>query len=116
MVSGYWWTRIVSPDFAHVFALKWAGDQWLMVHPRIGYLEVQALPYYDEQDIDQIVQDLEIDHTHKVGFERLNKQRTRTPWLLWVWTCTEQVKALLGIRAVWVFTPRQLHRYVTRRF
>lgn len=111
----YLWAKILHRDFAHVFALKWAGDQWLMVHPRIGYLEVQALPYYDERDIDQIVEEMEIDYTYKVGFEKLDKNRYRTPWLLGVWSCTEVIKALLGIRALWVFTPKQLYKYLKQR-
>jgi hypothetical protein len=30
-------------------------------------------------------------------------------------TCVEAVKRALGLRAPWVFTPRQLHRHLTQR-
>lgn len=114
----FWWVDYLWFDrrAIHVFALKWTGYEWVMVQPRIGYMEVQVLDYQRESDLPLIVEELEIDYTYQVGFERLDKYRYRTPWLLWVWTCTEQVKALLGIRAAWVFTPRQLHRYLKRRY
>ena len=48
-----------------------------------------------------------------VRFRALRRlERYRVPHLLAPFTCVEQIKALLGLRAWWVVTPRQLHRRV----
>ena len=107
-----WWNRFLHPRALHVFAFKWTGKHWVMVHPRIAYLEVQVLDYTNESDIRSIVENMAIEGLVKVDFNRLDIERIRVPWIFGPWTCVEQIKALLGIRAWWVLTPRQLWMYL----
>ena len=111
--TGYphWWNRFLHPRALHVFALKWTGQHWVMVHPRIAYLEVQVLDYTEEEDLFEIIRGECIDGVCRVDLS-LDTERIRIPWVFGPWTCVEQIKALLGIRAPWILTPRQLHRYL----
>ena len=111
--SPRWWNYFLHPQALHVFALKWTGVYWVMVHPRIAYLEVQVLYEYElEEDIVRIVENMEIVGLCKVNFDHLDTDRIRLPWVFGPWTCVEQIKALVGIRAPWVLTPRQLWKYL----
>ena len=109
-----WWNRFLHPNALHVFALKWTGKHWVMVHPRIAYLEVQVLDYENESDLPTIVSKMEIDGLCRVDFNHFDTERIRLPWIFGPWTCVSQIKALLGIRAWRVQTPRQLWRYLKR--
>jgi len=114
--SPRWWNRFLHPRALHVFALKWTGKHWVMVHPRIAYLEVQVLEYDQESDLPEIVAKMEIDGLCRVNFNHLDTDRIRVPWLFGPWTCVSQIKALLGIRAWWVLTPRQLWLHLNRGY
>jgi hypothetical protein len=109
-----WWTKILHPKALHVFALKWTGKHWVMVHPRIAYTEVQVLDYKNESDLPTIVSKMEIEGALRIDFDHLDTDCIRVPWLFTPWTCVEQVKALIGVRSFWVLTPRQLWRYLKR--
>jgi hypothetical protein len=108
----HWWNRFLHPRALHVFAVKWTGKHWVMVHPRIAYLEVQVLDYTREEDLLKFIKAECIEGICRVDFNHLDTERIRVPWIFGLWTCVSQVKALLGIRAPWILTPRQLYRYL----
>jgi len=68
--------------------------------------------YELEEDIVRIVENMEIVGLCKVNFDHLDTDRIRLPWVFGPWTCVEQIKALVGIRAPWVLTPRQLWKHL----
>lgn len=84
-----------------------------MIHPRISYLEVQVLYEYElEEDIAHVVENMEIVGMCRVDFDHLDTDRIRLPWIFGPWTCVEQIKALVGVRAPLVVTPRQLWKHL----
>ena len=108
-----WWNHFLHPQALHVFALKWTGRYWVMVHPRISYLEVQVLYDYEREDeVMQIVENMDVIGMCRVDFDHLDTDRIRLPWVFGPWTCVEQIKALVGVRAPWVLTPRQLWKHL----
>ena len=40
--------------------------------------------------------------------------KNESRWTFCVFNCVEVVKALLGVRAFWVFTPWQLYKHLTK--
>lgn len=109
----HWWNYFLHPRALHVFALKWTGNHWVMIHPRISYLEVQVLYEYElEEDIAHIAENMEIVGMCRVDFDHLDTDRIRLPWIFGPWTCVEQIKALVGVRAPLVVTPRQLWKHL----
>lgn len=103
--------RMLEPPFQHVYAMKKSqgGQFWIVVNPLSEYTEVDMIPVSEYPHIrlytgeDAVILPVESNIKHK---ER---------WTLCVINCVEIVKSLLGIRAFWVFTPKQLYNYLTSR-
>lgn len=107
----HWWTRFLRDGFHHVYALRWDGFNWIRFDPGLGFTDVEILPH-PTPDVAGIVS------TDCCAILRVTKWRERAryrvPWVLTPWTCVEQCKALLGIRAPHVLTPYQLFRHLRR--
>lgn len=99
----------LDKDFSHCYAMKWDGYNWVMLSPALGFTDVHILPEFDE-DIRVILADEPYTDIIRVSARR-KLNRWRTPWPV-LFTCVEQIKALLGISAWWIFTPRQLYKHL----
>ncbi len=109
--GGASWQRLLSPGYQHVWACRAASEsQTLAINHAGSLLQVEIV----EMPISAFLAD---------------RQATQTAWIMAVeasaappvaglrgpLTCVEVVKALLGIRAPFVLTPRQLARHLVRR-
>lgn len=105
----HWWDRFLEPGFGHVYAIRWDGWNWIIVNPRLDtvLVDTSAYSYYSLRDlvIGEATEVLSVTAQVPIG-------RLRSPWHVGPITCVELVKGLLGIRAFWVRTPRQLYRYM----
>jgi hypothetical protein len=97
----YWWTNLFDPEFGHVWgALEW-GDQFIVVNSVGGMTDVHITDMPDFSMCTRVlVLNAEPDQ---------DRVRELVPAC---WNCTEQTKALLGIRAWTMVTPKQLHDYL----
>lgn len=96
-----WWTRALSPRFAHVEVWRSLGDG--------AYLAVQ--PFHDCLSAD--ITFAEPDGVVQRVVAR--RQRGGVMFPVGVKTCVSVAKAMLGVRAAWIVTPWQLFRYVESR-
>lgn len=97
--SSRWWGRFFGA-FGHVDALIRSGGKWVYYAPSLDMTHVQVLDDW---------RDAVAEGATVVRFRVLRKaRRYRCPQVFAPFTCVEQIKALLGVRAPWVLTPKQL--------
>lgn len=105
--SSHWWNRWLAPGFRHVFALRWTPRGWIHFDPAMDFarLDFVDAPVYARP------QELAPPGSRLLRVEtRIQLERMRAPWVVGPVTCVELIKALLGIRSFWLWTPRQLYR------
>jgi len=109
----WFWTKFLKKGIKHCYAIRFDGFNWVAFYPSMGHTDVEILPFGHLDTIQNVSQDTNrsvIIHA-KV---RRNSIRIRAPWPT-VFTCVEQIKALLGIRCWYVFTAWQLFKYLRRQ-
>ena len=106
----YWWAKYLHPGIRHCWALRWDGFNWIAFHPNLGHTDIEILPYGSYEDIENIRIDTDCSVIIHVKVWR-ESTRIRSLWPTAV-TCVEQIKALLGIRKWFLFTPYQLFKYL----
>ena len=99
----------IDRDFSHCYAVKWTVAGWVVFNPALGFSEITILESIDP-DIRVALASAEYTDIIHVSAWR-NMKKWRTPWPV-AFTCVEQVKALIGISAWWVITPRQLYKHL----
>lgn len=107
----YWWAKYLHAGFRHCWALRWDGFNWIAINPRLGHTDVEVLPYYNHDDIENIHIDTDCSVIIHAKVWRESK-RIRTPYPV-AMSCVEQIKALLGIRKWLLFTPYQLFKHLS---
>jgi len=92
-------------DFTHVYAVKSLNEyQWLVIQPTCAYTDLVIKSKSEYPHIRLIAgQDAKIIKVtamiNPVFRGSLN-----------CFTCVEQIKALLGIKSFWTWTPKQLYK------
>jgi hypothetical protein len=101
----HWVYKFVDKSIGHVYAVKALNDyQWLIVQPRVNYTEIDLKSRETYTHIRQITgPDAKI---VKVDAKCTSVPRGTLNW----YNCVEQVKALIGIRSFWTWTPKQLYK------
>lgn len=98
------WSRWLKPGFRHVYAVRDAGDKWVVLQPRLAFLDVFIMCKHEYPHIRTITGDkpkiIEVSHAIKeaklMGFGLLS--------------CVEVVKSALGIKHRSTITPYQLYK------
>lgn len=102
-----WWARFTHREFTHVEVWWDLGeDYWVALRPNYCFVTcdiMRGAPVAGTNEISQ-VQRVEC-----------GRSATRPMFPLGMKTCVTFVKAVLGVRAAWVVTPRQLFSYISRR-
>jgi hypothetical protein len=100
----HWIYKLVSREMGHVYAVRSLNDyQWLVVNPRVNIVETKILlkcQYPTIYDISGIG-----DKVVRVSVKPAMRPRGTFNWF----NCVEQVKALIGVRSFWTWTPKQLY-------
>jgi hypothetical protein len=103
------WQRLLRPGYRHCSLILEDGDQWLLVEPLASHLQVRRLG--------QASVDLRA-RLNRAGLTvvetRLQAPAGRVA-PLGLWTCVETVKRGLGVHALWVQTPWQLHQFLEQK-
>ncbi len=108
--SPWVWTRgLTSPGWRHVMLLRdYQATASILLNPMAHYLQMSPYP---APAIEVALGLLE----HGASIVRVF---TRPQWAYnprGLHTCVSVVKHALGVRAPWVWTPKQLHQYLIRQ-
>ena len=109
--GGRWnlWDVFTSSGWRHCYAIHYDGFNWIEINPYSSFLDVLILDYVDDEDVPQLL----VSQGHKVVYiKKQRKDKFRMRGLL---TCVSIIKHLLGIRAWWVITPKQLAKHLVRK-
>lgn len=99
-----WWTWPLEPGFAHV-------EVWRRIEP--GFYHV-IQPFCDYVALGVVeAEPSQLGGSYQEVTARRRQGRPICP--LGLKTCVSLVKAVLAIRAPWVVTPYQLHKYIAHR-
>ena len=102
-----WWTKWLDQRFVHVEVWWHIGDDyWVAVRPNHCYLTCDVMhgsPREGENGVSR--------------FCVIRALRSRTTPMLpfGMKTCVSVVKAVIGLRAAWIVTPRQLRNYLNQK-
>lgn len=100
------WLRWLHPAFQHAFAFRALTPESTLVVNQVGAaMQVEVAPLA----VDAFLRGLTKDGGRTVLLDTRPAPRAM-PFLRGPMTCVETVKSLLGIRAWWLITPRQLYR------
>jgi hypothetical protein len=110
----YWWTRWLRPGYRHIYAIKWDGFNWIKLEPFTSYVDVSILPYGPGARIHDVVNPKGNDILRVTRY--CERDWIRAPWIFGPMTCVEGIKALLGIRAIHIWTPWQLSNYLRKHY
>jgi hypothetical protein len=101
-----WWTKGLDQRFVHVEVWWHIGDDyWVAVRPNHCYLACDVMlgaPREGENGVSEV---------YAVICER---GHTSPMVPFGMKTCVTVVKAVLGLRAAWIMTPRQLRNYLNQ--
>lgn len=107
--TGISWLRWLKPGFRHCFVAVDDGVEWLTIDPLLHRLEVRASGLPSQFDLAAEYRRMGLTVAEVIPAP---VPLRRAP--LGVFTCVETAKRVLGMRARWVVTPWQLHRFVSR--
>lgn len=104
-----WWLRFLKPGFRHCFVALDDGVHWIVVDPLAPFTDVSVVDRTVVPDLPEWFRALGlcvVEASVRRGLVR------PAPWR--PFTCVEAVKRVLGLRAPFVFTPRQLFERLDR--
>ena len=105
----HFWDVFTRKGFRHCCVFKWDGYNWLLIDPLGQHLDVNVMPYTSEDDVPYLFK--------QAGWKVIRYKKTIKPKFIFrgMLTCVTVCKQVLGIKAAWVVTPWQLHKYIKRR-
>jgi hypothetical protein len=105
------WLRGLAKGFRHCFALVRTSGRWVLIDPMSHWTDVALLAEAaDGASAADLVRTLEARGIKAIACAVAEPERRASP--LAPYTCVEAVKRVLGIRAPFVWTPRQLFRFL----
>jgi hypothetical protein len=108
-----WYDRFFDQGYAHTYLLIWDEFCWIVLHPTTGITQIHLNGMPEFQHPDEWLGDEE---ATVIEAELEWDERWRNPWVFAPISCVEVVKSALGIRQFWLWTPRQLEKYLFRRW
>ena len=106
--TNQWWNRHLQEGYHHCMTLQWDGYMWILSNHTIGHTEIFTLPVEKWEDVKKFIEywfeGENFSYVHVNTSLDSNKDR-RTKLLFTPYTCTELVKATLGVREYFLWTP-----------
>jgi hypothetical protein len=99
--KGNWWNRFIDKEIAHCFLLIPCNGDWVVLNKDIDKTEVFTI-----ETLSDIITTAAIIKTKAIPNKR---------GLFMLNTCVGQVKQYLGIRKPFIWTPKQLMRYLNEQ-
>ncbi len=107
----FWWQKFLKKGYQHVYAVSFDGFFHVKTDYTLGYLDCSVLPYYNITTITNILDRESMNYQYVEVWRKTRYRRLFAPQ-----SCVEMMKALLGIKAWWVFTPWQLKKYCEAQY
>ena len=101
---------MLDDNLKHCYCVRWDGYNWIGVFPQLGHTNIMILPFGPLDTIQDVVQNESCSAIIHAKIWR-ESMRIRSPYPV-VFSCVEQIKAILGIRKMFVLTPKQLFKYL----
>ncbi|MFP4313336.1 MAG: hypothetical protein ACLFR0_03320 [Alphaproteobacteria bacterium] len=101
--------KILKPGFRHCFVLLNDGQCWLSVDPMAHNTEIVVHHLSADFDLPRWLEK----RGHVVVPAYIDAKKTR-PAPFGVFSCVEAVKRVLGVHALFIFTPWQLYCHLTK--
>lgn len=98
------WSRRLKKGFGHVYTVRDAGDKWVVIQPRLAFLDVYVMCKHEYPHIRTITGDKPsiIEITSEIKEKNLSG--------CGLLSCVEVVKSALGIKHRSTITPYQLYK------
>lgn len=110
----YWWNKHLKKGYSHCLTLQWDGFMWIVSNHTAGHTEVFTLPVEEWDKVKMFIEwsfkGEDFSYVH-VNTSLSSDNKVRTKCFLAPYTCTESVKATLGLRDYCIFTPYQLYKH-----
>lgn len=100
----HWIYSFIDRSFGHCYAVQSLNEQqWLVIQPRINVTQAKIMLKCQYPHIRDLIapEDKVIKVTVKA-----TRYRGTLNWF----NCVEQVKALIGVKSFWTWTPKQLYK------
>jgi hypothetical protein len=102
------WLRPLHKGFRHCFVAVRRGDHWVICNPFSHYTDLDVVCGFTAEELAEWYR-----HHGLLVVETMAQTPPPRCAPFRPFTCVEAVKRALGLRAPWVFTPRQLHRHLS---
>ncbi len=105
------WLKTFRPGFRHCFVVLNDGQHWITLDPLSHYTDIKV------HDGVPMAFDLPLwlaDQGRAVVPAVINVAKKPAPWA--VFSCVEAVKRVLGLHRIFIFTPWQLYRHLTKHY
>jgi hypothetical protein len=105
-----WMVKMLKPPFQHVYLIQKSqgGAFWIIVDPKASHTEMNLLPVSEYPHVRLLCESNDV----ILPVKTIIKPDDR--WTFCIINCVEIVKSFLGIRAFWVWTPKQLYNYILK--
>jgi hypothetical protein len=102
--SSHWLMKYLQAGFKHCFVCIKYGDH---------YIVVNGMHSHNDLEIVEKIEDIAPDHAKIVYFKAEIDDNVYRGTLCW-FNCVEVVKAHMGIKSFWCWTPYQLYKLLNR--
>jgi len=104
-----WWLRFLKKGYRHCFVILNDGRNWITYDPMSNFTDIAVLETPLSFDLPRWFSV----KGYKVVSCFINRKRKIAP--LFLFTCVEGVKRVLGIHKFRIMTPYQLYKYLLER-
>tara|TARA_R110000765_G_scaffold273431_2_gene372158 strand:- start:1221 stop:1637 length:417 start_codon:yes stop_codon:yes gene_type:complete len=111
----YWWNRFLKPTWMHITLLHWDGYNWIKCEPNLAYIDISILTTVQSDTVQTITSRCGHTAVEYLARREVIGKRQKMRAVFALCNCVETAKAVLGIRAWYVFTPWQLFKYIRRQ-
>lgn len=109
--SRMWWLKGMKRGFRHCFVLLNDKEHWLAMEPLAHCTELTVLPSPPDFDLPTWIRG----QGHHVVEAVLDRTSMRMP-IVFLYTCVEAVKRVLGLKNFFVWTPYQLYKHLLIKY
>jgi len=112
--NGTWWSKRLHKGYGHCLTIQWDGFMWILTNHALDHTAVRVLPVESFDDVKTYIEQFHQGENFTWVHVKTQLNSDRPMRLKWLWTpytCTELVKATLGIEDYFIWTPYQLYKY-----
>ena len=105
--------KYLQTGYKHVYFVKKQGLFWIKLDSTLDMLNVTVLPFDYRDTIIDVLEGQDVTWQRVESWRHTKRYRVKS--VLAPFSCTEVMKAILGINRFFLFTPYQLFSFVEKR-